>query len=96
LAWGPFSACCSLFASENATVHDSIAVPLFVTKLQALGSKVTSEVHAASMTSAGLDLHHCLDMRQVVVGMIMVLFCFIIVVAVARLRRLVVVGRTLG
>jgi hypothetical protein len=65
--------------SENATAVDSIAVALFVTKLQALGSKVTSEARAASMMSAccvfdvvrGSDLHHRFDVRQVVVGMMM-------------------------
>jgi hypothetical protein len=41
----------------------------------------------------GLDLYHHLDMRQVVVGVMMVVVVDD-VVAVARLRRLVVVGRT--
>jgi hypothetical protein len=40
-----------------------------------------------------LDLYHRLDMRQVVVGMMMVVVV-VDVVAVARLRRLVVVGLT--
>jgi hypothetical protein len=40
-----------------------------------------------------LDLYHRLDMRQVVVGMMMVVVV-VDVVAVARLRRLVVVGQT--
>jgi hypothetical protein len=40
-----------------------------------------------------LDLYHRLDMCQVVVGVMMVVVV-VDVVAVARLRRLVVVGRT--
>jgi hypothetical protein len=45
------------------------------------------------MVMRGLDLCHRLDTRQVVVGMMMVVVV-VDVVAVARLRRLVVVGRT--
>jgi hypothetical protein len=43
----------------------------------------------------GSDLCHRLDMHQVVVGVMMVIVVVVDVVAVARLRRLVVAGRTL-